>query len=43
MTERLDEAFQRIAVLEHTVAQLVAALKQSAPTDQGEDGAPRRS
>lgn len=42
MTERLDEAFQRIAVLERTVEALLAALKQPAPTDQGEDGLPRR-
>jgi hypothetical protein len=42
MTARLDEAFERIAVLERTVEALVAALKQPAPTDQGEDGAPRR-
>jgi hypothetical protein len=42
MTARIDEAFERIAVLERTVALLLAALKQPAPTDQGEDGAPRR-
>jgi hypothetical protein len=42
MTARLDEAFERIAMLERVVEQLVAALKQPSPTDQGEDGEPRR-
>jgi hypothetical protein len=38
----MTELERRVAVLERTVAQLLAALKQPAPTDQGEDGAPRR-
>jgi hypothetical protein len=38
----MTELEQRVAVLERTVALLVAALKQPSPTDQGEDGAPRR-
>ena len=41
MTDRLAEAFERIAVLDRTVEALVAAFKQPA-ADQGEDGAPRR-